>query len=60
MLDEVDNLEVGSQGFLELFIGEDCSLGILTHQQFNNNKKLLNLNPESDGANFWSFPQRIS
>lgn len=60
LLDKVDNLEVGSQGFLELFIGEDCSLGILAHQKFNNNKKLLNLNPESDGANFWSFPQRVS
>jgi len=38
LLDEVDNLEVGSQGFLELFIGKDGSLGNLTHQQFNDDK----------------------
>ncbi len=38
LLDEVDNLEVGSQGFLELFIGEDGSLWNLAHQQFNDDK----------------------
>ncbi len=59
LLDKVDNLEVGSQGFLELFIGKDGSLGNLTHQQFNDDKQLLNLNPESNGADFWSFPQRV-
>jgi len=58
--DTVHNLEIWRKWFLKERLTEDLSVWNLSHKQFNNNLKFLNLNSESFGSYFWSFSQGLN
>jgi len=55
--DTVYNLEIWRKWLLKERLTEDLSVWNLSHEQFNNNLKFLNLDSESFCSYFWSFSQ---
>jgi hypothetical protein len=53
--DTVYNLEIWRKWLLKEGLTEDLSVWNLSHEQFNNYLKFLNLDSESFGSYFWSF-----
>jgi len=60
LLDTVDDLEVGRQWFLEISLVEERASRDLTHQQVDNDKKLLHLDAEADSADLRALAQGLN
>ena len=56
----IDNLEVWWKWFLEISLRENLSVWNFSHQELDNNLKLLNLDSESFGSNFWTFSKSLN
>jgi len=59
LLDTVHDLEVGRKRLLEVGLVEQGSSRNFSHQQIHNNKQLLDLNSEADGANLGTLSKGL-
>ena len=55
----MNNLVVREQILLELFLVEDLAVGRLSHQELDNNQKLLGMDTETNSTNFRALSKRL-